>query len=60
LSLTVFQVAKLEVQIAEIDKQINEEKKKAALLKGTANAEVTAVITADADTRVNLKLIYSE
>lgn len=56
----VFQVVKVEEEIAEINKQIEAEQKKATLLKGSAHAEITAVVTADNDTRVTFKLMYSE
>ncbi|EKM77950.1 hypothetical protein AGABI1DRAFT_129739 [Agaricus bisporus var. burnettii JB137-S8] len=51
-------VVKVEEEIAEINKQIEAEQKKATLLKGSAHAEITAVVTADNDTRVTLKLMY--
>ncbi|KAF9450483.1 hypothetical protein P691DRAFT_810305 [Macrolepiota fuliginosa MF-IS2] len=51
-------IAKLEAEIAGIDKQIKEEKKKGSLLKGSIDTEVTVVITADNDTRIDLKLTY--
>lgn len=54
------QVAKLEAEIETIDKSIKEEKKKLSLRKGSAKMEITVVITADSDTRADLKLSYSE
>ncbi|KXN84374.1 Protein F37C4.5 [Leucoagaricus sp. SymC.cos] len=51
-------IAKIEAETEAINKQIEAERKKASLVKGTANTELTAVITADTDTNVELKVTY--
>ncbi|KXN86795.1 Protein F37C4.5 [Leucoagaricus sp. SymC.cos] len=54
----VHAIAKIDAEIEAINKQIEAERKKASLVKGTANTELTAVITADTDTNVELKVTY--
>ncbi len=53
-------MAKIRAEIKKLDKLIKEETKKLSLRKGSANMEITVVITADNDTRADLKLSYSE
>ncbi|KAJ3569900.1 hypothetical protein NP233_g4751 [Leucocoprinus birnbaumii] len=51
-------IAELDAKIETIDKEIKAEKKKVTAVKGSANIELTAVVVADNDINVELKLTY--
>ncbi|KXN87476.1 hypothetical protein AN958_08781 [Leucoagaricus sp. SymC.cos] len=57
--LLTIQIAKIDAEIEAINKQIEAERKKASLVKGTVNTELTVVITTDTNTNVELKVTYS-
>ncbi|KAF5359855.1 hypothetical protein D9756_002922 [Leucocoprinus leucothites] len=52
----VMQLAKIDAEIEEIDRQIRE--KKASHVKGSPNIRLAAMITLEEDTNVELKLTY--
>ncbi|KXN80616.1 Protein F37C4.5 [Leucoagaricus sp. SymC.cos] len=49
---------KIEEQIAEVNKQIQEEKRKKAQVKGSVNTEIGLVIAAEGEARIRLHLTY--
>ncbi|KAF5359448.1 hypothetical protein D9756_002931 [Leucocoprinus leucothites] len=49
---------KIEEQMAELDSQIQEERRKNTLVKGSINTELGIVIVADNDTQIQLNLTY--
>ncbi|KAF9450470.1 hypothetical protein P691DRAFT_665264 [Macrolepiota fuliginosa MF-IS2] len=51
-------VMRIEEQIMEVDKKIQEEKRKKTLVKGSVNMELAVMIIAESDTQIQFHLTY--